>query len=588
VPDAVAAVLNIAQQPGKSLVDSIAATMEGRVRLLVFDNCEHLLDTVADLIEAVFAHSQTVRVLATSRRLDGIPLAIELAASRTLSMSVNEVRDRLDHRFRLLVGARRGLERHQTLRHAVAWSYDLLDDPERDLLDRCSVFAGGFDIESACAVADSDIIDGSDTFAVLDLLDALVRKSLLVADRSAGRTRFSMLETIRQFAEDQLVANGRAVEVRTVHARHFAGLEAEILALWDGPRQREAYEWFAVELANLRAAFRWAADQCDLDTAATIATYATMLGFALGSYELASWAEELIDSARACDHPRLARLYVMASQCWIVGRIEDAVRYSDAGQAVVAAGSEVVHGAEGWLGGVYQAIGQPDRMVQWCRAQLARGRDTHVLTQAGLVVALTTAGRSAEAMAAAEGMIDKAEATRNPYSLSFALLAYGYTFHDFDPPRALDAHRRGLAVANESGNRSNANHLTLNLSRLETTYGDPLAALDYVTDAIHDYHDAGNTNLACVAHAILVLLLARVELHEPAATIAGFAFSPLTAASLPELSDAVRHLREVVGDEAFESLSRAGEALTTPARVKYALDQIDRARLELAGVAPPG
>ena len=122
-------------------------------------------------------------------------------------MTAGEVRDRLDDRFRLLVGSRRGLERHQTLRHAVAWSYDLLDDAEKTVLERCSVFAGGFDLQSACAVAGSDDVDD---YAVLDLLDALVRKSLLVADRSSGRTRFSMLETIRQFAEEQLVASGEA------------------------------------------------------------------------------------------------------------------------------------------------------------------------------------------------------------------------------------------------------------------------------------------------------------------------------------------------------------------------------------------
>ncbi len=141
------------------------------------------------------------------RRLDGIPLAIELAASRMLSMTVTEVRDRLYDRFRLLVGSRRGLERHQTLRHAVQWSYDLLDDAEKTLLNCCSVFAGGFDLAARAPSPASD-----DEFATLDLLDALVRKSLLVADRSSRRTRFSMLETIRQFAEEQLVASGEADE----------------------------------------------------------------------------------------------------------------------------------------------------------------------------------------------------------------------------------------------------------------------------------------------------------------------------------------------------------------------------------------
>src|SRR5262249_19802548 len=189
------------------------------------------------------------------------------------SMTASEVRDRLDQRLRLLVGSRRGLERHQTLRHAVAWSYDHLDDAEKVLLERCSVFASGFDLQSACAVAGSD-----DDFATLDLLDALVRKSLLVADRSSGRTRFSMLETIRQFAEEQLVAGGEASEVRAAHSRYFAGRETDILALWDSLRQREAHDWFTRELANLRTAFRWAADHGDLDAAAAIATYVGVLG----------------------------------------------------------------------------------------------------------------------------------------------------------------------------------------------------------------------------------------------------------------------------------------------------------------------
>ena len=305
-------------------------------------------------------------------------------------MTASEVRDRLDQRFRLLVGSRRGLERHHTLRHAVAWSYDHLDDEEKSLLERCSVFAGGFDLQSACAVAG---FDGSDDYAVLDLLDALVRKSLLVADRSSGRTRFSMLETIRQFAEEQLVAGGEATEVRTAHARYFAGREADILALWDSPRQREAYDWFTAELANLRTAFRWAADHGDLDVAATIATTRRSSAIWVENYEPIAWAEELIEPARAVDHPRLAFLYVMASLCWHVGRIEAAVRYSDAGQTVVGNGrDEVPFGIEGWLGGAYLSIGQPERAVEWCRAQLARGRDTHTLTRACLVIALTFAG----------------------------------------------------------------------------------------------------------------------------------------------------------------------------------------------------
>ena len=277
-------------------------------------------------------------------------------------MTASDVRDRLDHRFRLLVGSRRGLARHQTLRHAVAWSYDLLDDAEKVLLDRCSVFASGFDLESACAVVG---FDDPDDYAILDLLDALVRKSLLLASRSSEHARFSMLETIRQFAEEQLAASGAATEARTSHARYFAGREADILALWDSPRQREAYDWFTMELANLRTAFRWAADQGDLDVAAAIATYAAWLGFGIQKYEPIAWAEELIEPAHAVDHPRLAFLYAMAAMCFLPGRIEDAVGYSDAGQMAMRSGHyEVPLGLEGVLGGAYTAIGQPERSVE--------------------------------------------------------------------------------------------------------------------------------------------------------------------------------------------------------------------------------
>ncbi len=117
-----------------------------------------------------------------------------------------------------------------------------------------------------------------------------------------------MLETIRQFVGDQLVARGAATEAPTAHARHFAGREAEVTDLWDSPRQREAYDWFGVELANLRTAFRWAADRGDLDVAAPIATYAKLLGVMVENYEPVAWTEELIEPARAVDHPRLASL----------------------------------------------------------------------------------------------------------------------------------------------------------------------------------------------------------------------------------------------------------------------------------------
>jgi predicted ATPase/class 3 adenylate cyclase len=638
VPDAVAAVLGITQQPGKTVTESVASALEGRSRLLVIDNCEHVLDAAADLVEAILTQSATVKILATSReglgvaheqlwpvpsldvgagidssavrlfseraravaphfsmpdeadamveicrRLDGIPLAIELAASRMASMTASEVRDRLGHRFRLLVGSRRGLQRHHTLRHAVAWSYHLLGDAEKALLERCSVFAGGFDLKSSCAVGG---FDGSDDYAVLDLLDALVRKSLLVADRSSGRTRFSMLETIREFAEDQLVARGEASEIRAAHSRYFAEREADIMALWDSPGQREAYAWFTLELANLRTAFRWAADHGDLDVAATIATYVGLLGAAVQNYEPMAWVEELIEPARAVDHPRLAALYVIASLCYTTGRIEAAVRYSDAGQIVLGRSRDAPpYGSEGMLGAVYLASGQPERMAELCRAQLARRRDTHVHIRAYLVAALALAGSGGEAMDSADGLIEAAEATANPLWLALALWAYGLAFRDADPVRALNALGRGLVIAQDSGSRAHASALASGLALLEAEHGDPVATLDHLTLAIRNYHNCGDTTTIRAPLAVLAALFDRLGRYEPAATIAGFALSPISASTTPEITTVIAHLRDVLGDQTYESLARKSETMTTAAMVTYAYDQIDQARTALNAVS---
>ena len=290
-------------------------------------------------------------------------------------MTVTEVRDRLNDRFRLLVGSRRGLERHQTLRHAVQWSYDLLDQDEQMLLNRCSVFAGGFDLAGACAVAGSD-----DEFATLDVLDALVRKSLLVADRSSGRTRFSMLETIRQFAEDQLAADGsgrsgtrcsRAILRRTgSRCGRAVGQSAATRGLRAGSPS---------SLPNLRAAFRWAADRGDLDTAATIAQYA-FLGALVEQYEPVGVGRGTHRTRqKPVEHRRLAALYVVACQCCWVGQIDEAIRLQRERSAPhrrrnVSTAFRFGYGAS--LGGPYIAVGQPNAGPTWLGA-ISNTTDDH-------------------------------------------------------------------------------------------------------------------------------------------------------------------------------------------------------------------
>jgi predicted ATPase len=630
VPDAAAAVLGITQQPGKTMSESIAAALEGRVRLLVFDNCEHVVDAAADLIDLILAGSATVKILSTSReglgladerlwrvpslevvaamelfadraaralsaeesaaveeicrRLDGIPLAIELAASRMESMTATEMRDRLDHRFKLLVRSRRGLERHQTLRQAVSWSYDLLEEPEKALLERLSVFAGGFDVQGARAVSGCE---DADEFTILDLLDTLVRKSVLVADRSTGKTRFSMLETIRQFAEEKLVERGEAAEASSAHAQYFADRETDIFALWDSPRQREAYAWFATELANLRTAFRWAADRGDLDVAAPIATCGWLLGFfGVENLEPVSWAEELIEPASAIGHPRLASLYVGASFCWMTGRVDQALTYTDRGITVLASSPHAPpFGMEGGLGGPYVAIGQAERWAELCRTSLERRGDNHVAIRTCRVFALAFAGFLDEARAAADGLIEAAIASDNPYMHTFATAAYAFCLSSAGSERDLALCRQGLALAQDSGNRYNEAILATALARLESETIVTVAAIDHVALVIRRWHDSGNIGNLVGPLAMLSAFLDRLGRFEAAATIAGFSCDVVSLASVPELVATITHLRETLGDQPYESFARNGEAMTTAAIVAYAYDQIDQARAELEAVS---
>ena len=634
VPDAVAAILGVTQQPGKSVSESVATALDGRIRLLVIDNCEHVLDATGDLIDAILAHSTTVKILATSReglgvaderlcpvpsldvstgidsaaaalflerartvgpsispaipdeasaiveicrRLDGIPLAIELAASRMVSMSAREVRDRLDDRFRLLTGARRGQERHQTLRHAVAWSYDLLDHDEKQLLTRCSVFAGGFDLQSACAIG---ISGEADEYAILDLLDALVRKSLLVADRSSGQTRFSMLETIRQFAEEQLSTTGGADQARAAHARHFARCASDMLARWDGPRQRETYAWFSTEFANLRAAFRWAVADGDLDSAATIATHATCLGLWLEHYEPVAWAEELIEPARAVNHRRLLQLYALAAQCYAAGRVDDAFGYLEASQQLTGnADFDPDFYETQTSGGIaYMVAGRPQRWVEVCREAIARGPGPRTITRACLVLALNFMGDANGMEVASEGLLAAATATTNPTTACFAYFAHGVAHLDSDPVVFYEALRRALAIAQDCGNRQMEAAVAVMLSLAASTRDDPGDSLEDLSLAIRHYLDAGSVSLMHNPLAILAGVFDRLGHLEQAATISGFAASPMALAGYPQLEETITHLRETLGDTVYESFARAGEAMSVAALANYALDNIERAR----------
>jgi hypothetical protein len=181
-------------------------------------------------------------------------------------------------------------------------------------------------------------------------------------------------------------------------------------------------------------------------------------------------------------------------------------------------------------------------------------------------------------MEAADGLIEAAEATGNPTWLAAALGAYGLAFRDADQVGALNALGRGLVIAQDSGNRTTASMLAPALALLEAELGDSVSAFDYLTLAIRNFHNVGDTTVIRLPLSSLAVLFDRLGRYEPAATIAGFALSPI---AVPEISTAITHLRDVLGEATYESLARQGETMTTTAMVTYAYDQIDQARTEL-------
>ena len=320
VPVAVARALGLPDQPGRSRMDTVVRFIGGRQLLLVLDNCEHLLDSSAELILALLGACPGLTLLTTSRepiglagevtwrvpslsltdeavelfedrarrvrpdftatdgdavtvneictRLDGMPLAIELAAARVRALSLTEILDSLHDRFRLLTGgSRRAVRRQQSLSASVDWSHALLTEPERILFRRLSAFMGGFDLDAAQEVCSGGVLP---RHQILDQLTLLVDKSLVVAESTSGRTRYRLLETVRQYALEKLGESGEADAVRDSHRDHYTSMAAQ----FDTPTPagfEHLLDQAEIEIDNLRAAFAWSHEHHEIERALQLA-----------------------------------------------------------------------------------------------------------------------------------------------------------------------------------------------------------------------------------------------------------------------------------------------------------------------------
>ncbi|MEB3983105.1 LuxR C-terminal-related transcriptional regulator [Mycobacterium sp. 663a-19] len=354
VPVTMAGALGLADQSSLSTTDTLIRFVGGRRMLVLLDNCEHLVDAIAELTTALLSACPGLRLLATSRepigvageatwrvpslslddeaielfvdrarrarsdftitdddlpavkeicrRLDGMPLAIELAAARVRALSLDEIVDSLNDRFRLLIGGRRtAVRRQQTLRASVDWSHALLTEPERVLFRRLAPFMGGFDLAAARAVAGGTEVE---RYQVLDQLTLLVDKSLVVASdqsRTGGRMRYRLLETVRQYALEKLGESGEADAVRTRHRDYYTAMAAQLDAPASTGHQRRV-EQIEAEIDNLRAAFSWSLENCDVELALQIASSLQPLWLTRGRLRGGlSWIDEALSDLDTVD-----------------------------------------------------------------------------------------------------------------------------------------------------------------------------------------------------------------------------------------------------------------------------------------------
>jgi len=444
--------------------DTVAVAQYDAVRLFV----ERAVAVDPDFELTV---DNTAAVAQVCRRLDGIPLAIELAAARIGAMNPVELARGLDRRFDTLSGGRRrAVRRHQTLRAAIDWSYDLCSAPERRLLSRLAVFAGGCTRAAVEAVCGTPPIEARATF---ELLATLVARSLVVAERDHPETRYRLLETLREYGEERLVEHAETDTVRTAHAEYYTELAALLRDQLSGPDQIEVGRRFVAEHENFRAAMSYAIDLDNADLALRLVfnlpTPQVQTGYALQFPVASTFA-----LTGASNHP----LYPFAVG---VAAVQGAVR-GDVETAT--AGMEQSFEAA-------RRLGDPDHRIEnlalSTRMFLAFGRGA-------------TADAAGYAEQAAE--LSKADDKLGAAAVGLGAAATFYAMSG-DNQAAFVRATEGLAIARALGTPS---FISLNLTALAAALvdEDPLQARATLHESIEHRNKLGYENVDEITQAVLI------------------------------------------------------------------------------------
>ena len=601
VPDVVASSIGARQGAAQTALDAVVQQIGGRQLLVVADNCEHVLTEVATLLDAVVRHCPRVTVLATSRarlglsgeqvisvpplavepsggpavtlfldraravrpeldlgpanrdaivdvcrQLDGLPLAIELAAARVHSLNPDDLVARLVDRFSLL--RRRGQEavdRHRSLTAVVEWSYGLLSENERLLFERVSVFAGGFTLDAAERVGAGGTV-GRDE--VVDLLGHLVDHSMVVPGPSGGQVRYSLLETLRQYGRERLDERGELSERRALHAAHYVAV-AEMVApaLRDG-REAAAVASLEIELANLRAAQLHCVEAGRTDLALRLAVALFRYAMFRLQDEVLRWAAAAVDMPTADDHPRFAAASAAAGWgCGLRGERAAAERYAERALTMLDADDPERAGPVEVLAHLALWEGRLDECLRLCADAEAVIADPYeLLPRVVRALALAYDGRAEEASEVAGRLRDDAERLGNPTMLAAASYALGEALMIQDPTRAAALFDRAATLARSVRNRLLSGVAAVSAASLLAREGEPTAAFRSFETVMDDLQGASDWTHLWTGLRSLVELLTRIGAdHDAAFLHAAVTHRPTAPPVYGEDSD---RLRDHCGD----------------------------------------
>lgn len=587
--EAFATAVEVNTRQRASIDDAVIDVLRGRQALLLLDNCEHVIEPLANLVHRILRAAPGVTIVATSReplavtsedvwtvpplpvapdrsdqvggtdgavagdqatvppsldeigrvpavalfvarasqadapftldadtapavleicrRLDGLPLAIELAAARARVLDVHEIARRLDERFRLLRAVRRGADpRHGALEDAVSWSYDLLTPAEQQLFAALAVFAGPFDLDAAEQVcgsagpgqAGAGQVDPGDD--VVDLLGRLTERSMVaVRRRPQGGTRYELLETLRQYGRGRL-DDDRSLRLFAAHAAHFTAVARRVGAGLQTPAEAAAAARAEGAFADLRAASRFLAEVDDLPAA--FALIGSVREYAMRSmrYEVFAWADHIATSGaadRATDDPGYPLLLaVRAYGAWVRGEFDNAVTLAQASRAgEQRLGVDPSGLPERVLANVWSTVGDIDKGLAEMRVQLAlaeasgnRSRLAHACYMGSVGYASTGAYDDARRLACQAE--EAGAATGSPTDLASASAARGFLAID-DPRAALDAFARAERLARSAGNRWMRAFAHTEASGLLVHLGDIEAGCRGLAEMVDAWYRAG-------------------------------------------------------------------------------------------------